>query len=103
MPQAMPTAVIEGGAEFDPDDDEPNFNRVDAPLERKPAVAAGPKVRATHGEAVEAMAIAIAVGAARSRRPRSRSGRRPRVTVAAMAEAVGGKTVRTVPSCRSTL
>ncbi len=29
--QAAPTAVIEGGAEFDADD-EPNFNRVDAPV-----------------------------------------------------------------------
>ena len=27
--QGTPTAVIEGGAEFGPDDDEPNFNRVD--------------------------------------------------------------------------
>ena len=30
-PQAAPTAVIEGGAHFDADD-EPNFNRVDAPV-----------------------------------------------------------------------
>jgi polyribonucleotide nucleotidyltransferase len=30
-PQPAPTAVIEGGAEFE-DDDEPNFNRVDAPV-----------------------------------------------------------------------
>jgi len=30
-PHAAPTAVIEGGAEFD-EEDEPNFNRVDAPV-----------------------------------------------------------------------
>ncbi|MGA9529980.1 MAG: polyribonucleotide nucleotidyltransferase [Terriglobales bacterium] len=29
-PQGTPTAVIEGGADFGADDDEPNFNRVDA-------------------------------------------------------------------------
>jgi polyribonucleotide nucleotidyltransferase len=30
MAQGAPTAVIEGGADFDGADDEPNFNRVDA-------------------------------------------------------------------------
>ena len=48
MPQGAPTAVIEGGAEFDADD-EPNFNRVDgAPVPVVPvAGAAGTSRRAS--------------------------------------------------------
>jgi polyribonucleotide nucleotidyltransferase len=42
VPQAAPTTVIEGGAEFDADD-EPNFNRVDAPVGAEPAVAGRPE------------------------------------------------------------
>ncbi len=41
-PQAAPTTVIEGGAQFDADD-EPNFNRVDAPVGVEPAVAGRPE------------------------------------------------------------
>ena len=41
-PQAAPTTVIEGGAQFDADD-EPNFNRVDAPVGAEPAVAGRPE------------------------------------------------------------
>ncbi len=42
MPQGAATTVIEGGAEFDADD-EPNFNRVDAPMAAEPAVAGRPE------------------------------------------------------------
>jgi polyribonucleotide nucleotidyltransferase len=38
-PQSAPTAVIEGGAEFEADEDEPNFNRVDAPVGGEPSAA----------------------------------------------------------------
>jgi polyribonucleotide nucleotidyltransferase len=41
-PQAAPSTVIEGGAQFDADD-EPNFNRVDAPVGVEPAVAGRPE------------------------------------------------------------
>ena len=41
-PQATPSTVIEGGAQFDADD-EPNFNRVDAPVGVEPAVAGRPE------------------------------------------------------------
>jgi polyribonucleotide nucleotidyltransferase len=42
MPQGSPTAVIEGGAEFDADD-EPNFNRVDGVVASVEAGAARPE------------------------------------------------------------
>jgi polyribonucleotide nucleotidyltransferase len=42
MPQSAPTAVIEGGAEFDADD-EPNFNRVDGVVASVDASAARPE------------------------------------------------------------
>ena len=42
VPQAAPTAVIEGGAEFDADD-EPNFNRVDGVVASVEAGAARPE------------------------------------------------------------
>ena len=44
MPQGTPTAVIEGGAEFDADD-EPNFNRVDGVVASVEAGAARPEGR----------------------------------------------------------
>ena len=42
LPQGAPTAVIEGGAEFDADD-EPNFNRVDGVVASVEAGAARPE------------------------------------------------------------
>jgi polyribonucleotide nucleotidyltransferase len=42
VPQGTPTAVIEGGAEFDADD-EPNFNRVDGVVASVEAGAARPE------------------------------------------------------------
>jgi polyribonucleotide nucleotidyltransferase len=42
VPQGAPTAVIEGGAEFDPDE-EPNFNRVDGVVASVEAGAARPE------------------------------------------------------------
>jgi polyribonucleotide nucleotidyltransferase len=40
--QAAPTAIIEGGAEFG-EDDEPNFNRVDAPVSAEGGGAGRPE------------------------------------------------------------
>ena len=46
VPQGAPTTVIEGGAQFDADD-EPNFNRVDAPVGGE--VAAAPREGSREG------------------------------------------------------
>jgi polyribonucleotide nucleotidyltransferase len=41
-PTSAPSAVIEGGADFD-EEDEPNFNRVDAPQAAEPVGERGPR------------------------------------------------------------
>ena len=63
MSQGAPTAVIEGGADFDADE-EPNFNRVDGVVASVEAGAARPEgAREGRPSGAVAIAIAIAVGA----------------------------------------
>jgi polyribonucleotide nucleotidyltransferase len=67
VPQGAPTAVIEGGADFDADD-EPNFNRVDGVVASVEAGAARPE----GGGSREGRPAA---GGDRNRRRRGRGGR----------------------------
>jgi len=68
VPQGAPTAVIEGGADFDADD-EPNFNRVDGVVASVEAGAARPKA------ALPAKAVQRSGGDRdRNRRRRGRGG-----------------------------
>ena len=65
--QSAPTAVIEGGADFEEDDNEPNFNRVDAPVGGEPAAARPEGGREGRGGS----------GGGGGRRRRGRGGRGP--------------------------
>jgi len=65
--QSAPTAVIEGGADFEEDDSEPNFNRVDAPVGGEPAAVRQDGGREGRGGS----------GGGGSRRRRGRGGRGP--------------------------
>ena len=73
MPQGAPTAVIEGGADFDADD-EPNFNRVDGVVASVEAGVARPE-GSREGRPGRRWRSRSQSPAARSRRSRSRSGR----------------------------
>jgi hypothetical protein len=58
VPAGVPSAVIEGGADFD-EDDEPNFNRVDAPVSTEPVADRGRPDRGPRPVVVE-VAVVVA-------------------------------------------